>query len=159
MDEFFNPAGLEIAEDRAGAIAYGFIAPRVFYARFVGALSLSLGEHYVTRLTSLFEPVPSLVYFADSSALTGYDGATRTRFLRFVLDEGRKLSSLVLLSARGGITPAQRAFAATVGEPVTLLDDAHEFDRLLSNVVPVADPATFGRTDRVGTELERFSAR
>lgn len=164
MDEFFNPAGLEIAEDRAGAIAYGFIAPRVFYARFVGALSLSLGEHYVTRLSSLFDALPSLVYFADSSALTGYDCAARTRFLRFVLDQRAKLSSLVLLTPRGGITPAARSFAATVGEPVTLLDDPSEFDRLLSNIVPVADPLlpTFVRAaepDRVGAERAGLNAR
>jgi hypothetical protein len=165
MDEFFNPAGLEIAEDRRGAIAYGFIAPRVFYARFVGELSLSLGDHYVTRLICLFDDVPSLVYFADTSALASYDCGARTRFLRFVLDQRAKFSSLVLLSVRGGITPAARGFAVTVGEPVTLLDDPNEFDRLLSNVVPVADPAlpTFVRVERAGvaTAAERagFSAR
>ncbi|HVY25119.1 MAG TPA: hypothetical protein VHB79_01155 [Polyangiaceae bacterium] len=150
MDEFFNPAGLDVAEDRRGAIAYGFIAPRVFYARFVGELSLALGEHYVTRLRSLFDAVPSLVYFADTSALAGYDCGARTRFLRFVLDQRAKFSSLVLLSSRAGITPAARGFAATVGEPVTLLDDPNEFDRLLSNVVPIADPAlpAFVRVER-----------
>ena len=138
MQEFFNPAGLEISEDRAGAVAYGFIAPRVLYARFVGELSAELGADYVNRLMPLVAPLSSLAYFADASALTSYDYVARTRFLRFVLEHRDKLASIVMLTWSGGITPSARAFADAVGGPVAVLDDPGEFERLLSNLVPGA---------------------
>jgi hypothetical protein len=136
MHEFFNPAGLEISEDPTGAVAYGFIAPRVLYARFVGELSAGLGSNYVERLSELVTTVPSLAYFADASALSGYEGTARAHFLRFVLEQRKRLAAIVMLTWSGGITPAARAFASAVGEPIALLDDPAEFDRLLANVVP-----------------------
>jgi hypothetical protein len=136
MQEFFNPAGLEIAEDTWGAVAYGFIVPRVLYTRFVGQLSAELGARYVERLNTLVAQLPSLAYFADASALSSYDGTARKGFLRFALDHRRKLASIVMLTWSGGLTPSSRAFAATMGEPICLLDDPSEFDRLLANLVP-----------------------
>jgi hypothetical protein len=140
MQEFFNPAGLEISEDRSGAIAYGFIAPRVFYARFVGNLSATLAYDYVARLGKLVEGVPSLAYFADASAMTGYDYLGKARFQSFVQAQRLKLATLVILTWAGGLTPSVRHFAASVGEPIVLLDDPSEFDRLLANLVPAIPP-------------------
>lgn len=136
MHEFFNPAGLEISEDPTGAVAFGFIAPRVLYARFVGELSEGLGANYVARLNELLVAVPTLTYFADASALTGYDCAARAHLLRFVLAQRSKLASIVMLTWSAGITPAARAFAVAAGEPIAILDDPLEFDRLLTNVAP-----------------------
>lgn len=134
--EFFNPAGLDLLEDRAGAISYGFIAPRVLYTRVVGSLSAELGSTYVRCLAALLRGVTACAYFSDSSALDQYDCIARTRFQRFVLEHRVKLASLVILTWSEGVSPAARAFAATVGEPVSILTDPAEFDRLLSNVAP-----------------------
>jgi hypothetical protein len=134
--EFFNPAGLDLLEDRIGAISYGFIAPRVLYSRFVGSLSAKLGESYVRRLDGLLRGVPACAYFSDASALTDYDCSARTRFTRLVREHRVKLASLVTLTWSEGVSPAARQFAASVGEPVTILTDPVEFDRLLSNVAP-----------------------
>ena len=60
-------------EDRQGAIAYGYVAQRVFYARFVGRLSAELGTSYVRQLEATIGALPSLAYFADASALDEYD--------------------------------------------------------------------------------------
>jgi hypothetical protein len=134
--EFFNPAGLDLLEDRAGAISYGFIAPRVLYTRFVGSLSAELGTSYVHRIEALLRGVTACAYFSDSSALDQYDCIARTRFERFVLEHRVKLASLVVLTWSEGVSPAARTFAAVVGEPVAVLTDPAEFDRLLSNVAP-----------------------
>jgi hypothetical protein len=134
--EFFNPAGLDLLEDRAGAISYGFIAPRVLYTRFVGSLSAELGSSYVQRIEALLRDVSTCAFFSDSSALDQYDCVARTRFVRFVLEQRVKLASLVMLTWSEGVSPAARTFAALIGEPVAVLTDPAEFDRLLSNVAP-----------------------
>lgn len=134
--EFFNPAGLDLLEDRAGAVSYGFIAPRVLYSRFVGSLSAELSSSYVHRLDGLLRGVSACAYFSDASALTDYDCSARVRFLRFVLKNRCKLASLVTLTWTEGVSPAARQFVASAGEAVTILTDPVEFDRLLSNVAP-----------------------
>ena len=78
MHDLFNPAGLRMLEDQEGAIAYGYVAPRVFYARFVGRLSAELGDDYVRQLELAVGQVPALAYFADASALEEYDPIART---------------------------------------------------------------------------------
>jgi hypothetical protein len=134
--EFFNPAGLDMLEDRSGAISFGFIAPRVLYTRFVGSLSAELGTSYVHRLEALLGGAAACTYFSDASALSNYDCLARTRLIRLVLEHRAKLASLVMLTWSEGLSPAARSFAATVGEPVVILTDPVEFDRLLSNVAP-----------------------
>src|SRR3954469_21629937 len=64
MHDLFNPAGLRMLEDQKGAIAYGYVAPRVFYARFVGQLSAELGSSYVHHLDAAVRQAPALAYFA-----------------------------------------------------------------------------------------------
>lgn len=139
--EFFNPAGLDLLEDRTGAVSYGFISPRVLYTRFVGSLSAELGTSYVGRLESLLRGSTPCAYFSDLSALDQYDCAARTRFLRFLLDHRDKLASLVFLTWSEGVSPAARAFASLVGEPMAVLTDPIEFERLLCNLAPASRPA------------------
>lgn len=129
-------------EDREGAIAYGFIAPRVFYARFVGSLSAELGSNYVRRLEVAFDREESLAYFGDASALRAYDLVARTRFQSFVASRREKLASLVLLTWAAGIGPATRALTDALGQPLQIYSDPVEFDRALSNVAPVPARST-----------------
>lgn len=136
MHDLFNPAGLRMLEDQKGAIAYGYVAPRVFYARFVGQLSAKLGANYVDQLDLAVGQVPALAYFADASALREYDLVARTHFARFVANRRVKFASLVILTWAGGIGPAARAFADALGEPVQILTEPFEFERALANVAP-----------------------
>jgi hypothetical protein len=138
MHDLFNPAGLGMLEDQRGAIAYGYVAPRVFYARFVGQLSATLAANYVERLEAAVGQLPALAYFADASALREYDLVARTHFARFVANCRVKLASFVVLSWAGGIGPAARAFSASRGEPVRILTCPLEFERALANVAPTA---------------------
>jgi hypothetical protein len=147
MHELFNPAGLSMVEDRQGAIAYGWIAPRVCYARFVGSLTAALASTFVHQLEALVRDVPALAYFADASALRDYDVAARSRFQGFVQAERSKLATLVVLTWSEGVSPAARTFAAALGEPTELVADPLDFERALSNVAPLAwaDPRNLGQ--------------
>jgi len=136
MHDLFNPAGLRMLEDQKGAIAYGYVAPRVFYARFVGQLSAELGTNYVDQLDAAVGQVPALAYFADASALREYDLLARMRFVRFVANRRVKFASLVILTWTGDIGPAARALADALGEPVQILTEPLEFERALANVAP-----------------------
>jgi hypothetical protein len=136
MHDLFNPAGLHVLEDREGAVAYGWIAHRVFYCRLVGCLSARLGTSFVQRLSGLLSDVPALAYFADASALEQYDLVARTRFQHLVLAERRKFVSMTILAWAGGVGPAARNFATLLAGAIELLTDPAEFDRALLNVAP-----------------------
>jgi hypothetical protein len=138
MQELFNPAGLCMVEDRYGAIAYGWIAPRVCYARFVGSLSTELGERFVLELADLMRQVPALAYFADASALREYDTAAGAHHRRLVQAQRAKLAALVVLIWSQQLSRAARVFAADLGEPVELVADPLEFERALTNLAPLA---------------------
>ena len=129
---------LEVLKDEQGSVALGWVGPDVFYARFEGGLSAKVGAGHVARLDEILKNVPSLKYFSDSSALTEYDLLARSGFVRLVLENRRKFSELVFLTWSAGITPATRAFAAAIGDPVTILADTAEFDRLLLQAAPFA---------------------
>jgi len=141
MHDLFNPAGLQMLEDRAGAVAYGWIAHRVLYGRFVGSLSAELGTSFVQRLAGLIDHVPCLAYYADASALEDYDLLARSRFQCFVLAERPRFVSLTMLTWRGG-SGAARDFAALLPEAMDLVTDPVEFDRLLADVarLPLCAP-------------------
>jgi hypothetical protein len=141
MLELFNPAGLEMLEDPRAAIAFGFVAPRVFYARFVGNLSEQLGARYVAELAGCVAQVPSLAYFADATALEHYDPAARTSFARLVKREREKLASIVILTRPSRVTAATRVFVASLGEPTELLTDHQDFEQALTPYVPLPRPS------------------
>lgn len=139
MHELFNPAGLRMLEDRQGAIAFGYVAPRVFYARFVGQLSAELGVTYVRELELVTRELNTLAYFADASALESYDPDARSAFERFVAVERSKLASIVILSWLGAAGPASRKFPSSLGDAIKVLSDPLEFERALCNIAPFPD--------------------
>lgn len=138
MHELFNPAGLRMLEDRQAAVAYGYVAPRVFYARFVGRLSPRLGESYAEELAGELVGVSALAYFVDTSALSAQHHAARQRLEGILRSERAKLASIVVLTPPSGAGPALRAFADALGE-IKLLSDPLEFERELCNVAPFPD--------------------
>ena len=134
MHDLFNPAGLGMLEDREGAIAYGCVAPRVFYARFVGQLSTELGTNFVHQLEAAVGEAPALAYFADASALTEHDVAAQWRFARFVAKCRVKFASLAVLTRARVVNPLAPALAGSCGGRVQVLTDPLEFERALANV-------------------------
>lgn len=135
MQDLFNPAGLCVLEDREGAIAYGLIAPRVFYARFVGSLSAELGTSYVRRLELVLESGESLAYFGDASALRAYDLVARARFQSFVVSRRAQFSALVVLTWDTRST--SHTLNAALGDAAQVYADPAVFDRVLANVARV----------------------
>lgn len=142
MHDLFNPAGLHVLEDRDGAVAYGWIAERVLYGRFVGTVSAELGTSFVQRLAGLIGEVPCLAYYADHSALEQYDRVARECFQNLVLAQRSRFASLTLLTWSGGGSARARAFAALLPKKMELLTDPLEFDELLSDVagLPMCAP-------------------
>jgi hypothetical protein len=139
MVELFNPAGLRILEDRQGAAAYGYVAPRVLYARVVGCLSEELGTSFARELDSVTRPVASLACFVDASALREYDPVAQARLQALVAAERRRFSSIVMLTWASGSGLAWRELAAELGEAVELLSEPLEFERALCNVATFPD--------------------
>jgi hypothetical protein len=138
MYELFNPAGLRMLEDREAAIAYGYVAPRVFYARLVGRLSAGLAEQYARAFAEELSEVSALAYFVDASALSGQHHAARDRLEGLLRAERVKFASIVVLTAPSGAGPASRAFAEALSG-LKLLSEPLEFERALCNVAPFPD--------------------
>jgi hypothetical protein len=138
---------LEVIADPEGSVTVGWVGEGVFYARFVGVLSADLGARHAQRLQKALTQVPSLHYFADSSALRTFDLAARSCFARVVLAHRRQFASLVLLAWAGGITASTRSFASAIGDPVVVLTDELEFEKALVRAAPLArqklDPRTW----------------
>jgi hypothetical protein len=129
---------LEVLEDDEGSVTLGWVGRGVFYSRFVGSLSADLGVTHAARLGQCISQTASLLYFSDASALYQYDLLARSAFTRLILDNRRKFSRLVMLTWSAGATPSARAFAAAVGDSVTLLTDLTAFETQLVAAAPLA---------------------
>jgi hypothetical protein len=136
MQELPTSAALQVLEDRSGAVEFGWIAPRVAYARFSGPLSAELGSSFVYQLERLIRAERYLAYFSDARALTAYDLIARTRFQRLLVTERARFTSVTMLTWSGGIGPAARAFAAALGVGAEMLANTDEFERRLSLAAP-----------------------
>jgi hypothetical protein len=138
MVELFNPAGLRIIEDRQGAVTYGFLAPRVLYARMVGLLSEGLGTRLTLELQSVTRGVASLAYFVDASALRDHEPRARGRFQALIRAERRRFASIAVLT-QNPTGLIERELAVELGESVDLIYEPLEFERALCNVATFPD--------------------
>ena len=143
---------LEVLAEAEGSVTFGWLDRGVFYTRFVGALSTEIGIKFAARLQAALDLVPSLRYFSDASALKTYDLLARSAFIRVVLANRRKFTSLLMLTWSQGITKATSAFIVALGEPVEVLTDAATFEARLVQAAPLAkqklDPKTWKRASR-----------
>jgi hypothetical protein len=129
---------LELIADDEGSVTMGWVDVGVFYARFIGVLSVSLSERHTASLESALDRSNSLHYFADARALCSYDLGARSAFLRTVLAHRSQFKSVVLLTWAQGITPVTRAFASALGDPVDVLASDVDFEGRLLDVAPLA---------------------
>src|SRR3954463_8088001 len=91
------PRPLDILADDHGSVTLGWVDVGVFYARFIGELSIELSRQHNARLETALERRPSIHYFADARALESYDLAARTAFFQMLLANRSQFVSIVLL--------------------------------------------------------------
>ena len=125
---------MNLVKDAEGAISFGLVEAGVYFARFTGKLSERLGMAHLNDLQQALEASPTIAYFADSSDLTSYDLLARSAFVRLLLSNRKRFSEVVILNWAGGASSTGQALAASVGEPVVMLSDRHEFDHRLAMV-------------------------
>lgn len=139
----------EILCDSDGTIVFGWAARSVLYARFEGGLSAQGGHTYATRLGTLIAQSQTISFFCDSSCLQHYDLLARSAFVRAVLSNRRKFTSLTMLAWPGGISPAIQTLIETLGDPIEVLTDGDAFEARLMKAAPMArrklDPKTWVR--------------
>lgn len=136
MQDFFNPAGLDVLDDGSGAVAFGLISKRVLYARFVGMLSTDLGATYAARVERLVASRAPLACFGDASGLRLHGSSAKARLLRFALAQCEWFPTFVLLTRKVRLAPWARFRAIGRAEALTVLSDPVEFELWLSNVAP-----------------------
>ena len=131
-------SAFEVLSDDEGSVTHGWVAEAVFYTRFTGGLSATIGMAHAARLRDLLAGASALSYFVDSSTLIHYELLARSAFARLILENRRKFSELVMLTWSVGVMHAGSAFATAVGDPITLLTDPREFEQRLVAVAPLA---------------------
>lgn len=153
MVELFNPAGLRMLEDPQGAVAYGYLAPRVLYARVVGRLSAELGARYVRELSAAALDASPLAYFADESALRASHPLARRRFRAFVDAERSRFTSIVMLTWSAPGASVARDVARFRPNAIELVEEPIEFERALCNATTFPDrrPKDFAHVWRLHT--------
>jgi hypothetical protein len=129
---------MNLVRDAEGAITFGAVETNVYYSHFSGKLSVRLGAAHLKDLQQSLELGGAVSYFADSSELTSYDLLARSALVRLLLSQRRRFAEVVILSSGGRVSPTGQVLAATVGEPVRMLDDRNEFDRRLTTASPRA---------------------
>jgi hypothetical protein len=129
---------MEVLGDAEGAVTFGWVDDGVLYSRFEGALSVGVGTEFAERLRIRVFEVPALKYFSDASKLESYDLLARSAFVRVVLPNRRKFTSMVMLTWAGGVSPIARAFSTVIGECVEVLTHRGEFAARLLRAAPLA---------------------
>jgi len=146
---------LEIIADDHGSVTLGWVDAGVFYARFIGTLSIELSQLHNARLEAALDRSSPLHYYADARALDTYDLAARGAFLRVVLGHRSQFKSVVLLTWPMGITPVTRSYMSAIGEPVQIFADERDFEAKLLETAPLAR----GKLDPNGWVLPPASSR
>jgi hypothetical protein len=129
---------LELIADDHGSVTLGWVDVGVFYARFIGELSMELSRQHNARLQAAIERRPSLHYFADARALDCYDLAARKAFFGMLVANRNQFKSVVLLTWPLGITPIARSYWSALGEPLHILADERAFEAKLLETAPLA---------------------
>jgi len=128
-------APLELLTDASGSVTFGWVDQGVFYARFSHGLSAELGAAYANRLRAIVQATPSIRYFSDARALENYDLLARSAFLRAVMAQRRKFTSIDMLTWPGDLSPA---VVASLGEPILVTCDPVVFETRLFATAPRA---------------------
>jgi hypothetical protein len=131
---------MNLVRDAEGAISFGLVETNVYVSRFTGKLSGRLGAAHLNDLQQALEAGggASVTYFVDASELVSFDMLARSAFVRFLLRHRKRFSEIVVLNWVSGASAGGQSLAATVGEPVLMLEDRHEFEHRLVSAAPRA---------------------
>jgi hypothetical protein len=157
--EASDAAGFELLCDSDGTIVFGWAARSVLYTRFEGGLSAQAGRTYATRLGSLVAQNLSFAFFCDLSSLKRYDLLARSAFVRVVLCNRLKFTSLTVLTWSEGISPVMRVLIDTLGDPIEVLTDGNAFEARLLKMAPLVrrkfDPKTWVAVTPLGSGVRK----
>jgi hypothetical protein len=131
------PFDAELLEDPRGLVLFGWVGPRVLYARCKGIVSADLGTAFVDRLGELMLRASAVDYFSDHASVTHYNPVARALFERFVL-AGRAQFRSILLLGRSGAPRFSEALESALGESVHVVTSSVEFTARLTQAAPLA---------------------
>jgi hypothetical protein len=131
-------ARLEEFGDSEGSIVLGWVDEGILYGRVSRGLSSGLGAAYAARLQAFADENGRVNYYCDASRLKHYDLLARSAFVRVVMANRRAFESLVILMFGKGLSPAEKAFVAVLGDGVDVIFDPAEFEARLYRVAPLA---------------------
>lgn len=120
-----------------GEAVFGWLATGVFYTRFQGALSGSLGVRVSSHLDTLLARADGCRYFSDCSGASTYDFAARNSLVRVLFNRRKQFESFVVLATGGVTLLAARAVAPMFGAAMTVYDDPRAFQAELQRAVPL----------------------
>lgn len=142
-------APFELLDDEEGTIAVGWASDSVIYAMVDGSLSATLGARYADHLQAMVRGTTGIQYYSDSALMTRYDLLARSAFVRMALANRRCFDGFTFLTWPDGVSNAAKAFAAALGENVTICTLLADFEGRLLRAAPLArqriNPANWER--------------
>lgn len=128
----------KVIQNAEGSVTLSWLTPGVLYARYDRALSAEVGKAVAATLDAQVSRVESCEFYLDASKLTSYDLAARAAFVDLVQRHRAKLTGLVILPWKGGVSNVSRDVLKALGEPTELVADRNEFDLRLLRIEPSA---------------------
>jgi hypothetical protein len=128
----------KVIQDAEGSVTLSWLTPGVLYARYERALSAELGKAVAATLYAQVSRVDACEAYLDTSKLTSYDLVARSAFIEVVRQHREKLTALVILPWKAGVSKASRDVLKALGEPTEIVADRNEFDLRLLRIEPSA---------------------
>jgi len=124
--------------DREGGVVLGFVNKEIFYMKFLGHVSSSLGSHCASMLRTKLSGTPVLGFFCDAEAPGTIDLSARSSIVRAFLDNRRHLESMTTLVGAPIVAPTVRAIATVLDSLAHIADSAEDFHAMLVRAAPYA---------------------
>src|SRR5689334_6983110 len=129
---------LTMVADLEGGVVLGFINKEIFYMKFVGHVSASLGSNCAALLRKQLAGAPVLGFFCDAEAPGTIDLSARSSIVRAFLDNRRHLESMTTLVGTPIVAPTVRAIATVLDGLAYIAESADEFHTMMIRAAPYA---------------------
>ena len=124
--------------DREGGVVLGFVNKEIFYMKFLGHVSPSLGSHCASMLRTKLAGTPVLGFFCDAEVPGTIDLSARSSIVRAFLDNRKHLESMATLVGTPIVAPTVRAIATVLDGLAHIAENAEEFHIMLVRAAPYA---------------------
>jgi hypothetical protein len=125
-------------EDAGGAVALGPVANGVVYLCLVDDISPRLATSAARRLGPLLDVAGPVSLFVDAHDPERIDVGARNALVRCLFARRQKLSLVVTLVRTQAVATAARIIVRVLGKTECVTNDGTEFDRMLTDVAPLA---------------------